>query len=37
MLKFGGCGHQAAGTCQVEHSIAAGILDELIEEINNDG
>jgi nanoRNase/pAp phosphatase (c-di-AMP/oligoRNAs hydrolase) len=37
MLKYGGGGHQAAGTCQVGHSLAAGILDELIEEINNDG
>jgi nanoRNase/pAp phosphatase (c-di-AMP/oligoRNAs hydrolase) len=37
MLKYGGGGHEAAGTCQVGHSLAAAILNELIEEINNDG
>jgi nanoRNase/pAp phosphatase (c-di-AMP/oligoRNAs hydrolase) len=37
MLKYGGGGHEAAGTCQVGHSLASAILNELIEEINNDG
>ncbi len=37
MLKYGGGGHQAAGTCQVGHSHAETILGELIKEINEDG
>jgi nanoRNase/pAp phosphatase (c-di-AMP/oligoRNAs hydrolase) len=32
MLKFGGGGHQAAGTCQLGHSLASAILAEFIEE-----
>ncbi len=31
MLTFGGGGHVAAGTCQVENDKAAAVLDELIE------
>jgi nanoRNase/pAp phosphatase (c-di-AMP/oligoRNAs hydrolase) len=37
MLKYGGGGHQAAGTCQVPHDIADATLDELIQQINTDG
>ena len=37
MLAFGGGGHAAAGTCQVENDKAAAVLDELIELINQDG
>lgn len=37
MLKYGGGGHQAAGTCQVGHSHAETILAELVQEINQDG
>jgi len=37
MLKYGGGGHENAGTCQVENDEAAGVLDELIEQINADG
>jgi len=37
MLKYNGGGHQAAGTCQVDHNDAEAILTELIKEINNDG
>ena len=37
MLTFGGGGHVAAGTCQVENDKAAAVLDELIELINQDG
>lgn len=37
MLKYGGGGHQAAGTCQIEHDKAEEVLKELIEQINNDG
>jgi nanoRNase/pAp phosphatase (c-di-AMP/oligoRNAs hydrolase) len=35
-LRFGGGGHQAAGTCQVENSWAERALMELIESIHND-
>ncbi len=37
MLKYGGGGHQAAGTCQIETEKAEAVLAELIETINNDG
>lgn len=37
MLKYGGGGHQAAGTCQVDHDKAVETLSELIEQINKDG
>jgi len=37
MLKYGGGGHAAAGTCQVPNDQAAKVLDELIEAINSDG
>lgn len=37
MLKYGGGGHQAAGTCQVENDKAQEVLQELINKINNDG
>lgn len=37
MLKYGGGGHQAAGTCQVDHDKADDVLKELIEQINKDG
>jgi len=37
MLKYGGGGHAAAGTCQVPNDQAAKILEELIETINSDG
>ncbi|WP_027858115.1 exopolyphosphatase [Marinobacterium jannaschii] len=37
MLKYGGGGHQAAGTCQVENDQAETVLDELIARINADG
>lgn len=37
MLKYGGGGHQAAGTCQVDHDKAVATLSELIEQINQDG
>jgi len=37
MLKYGGGGHQAAGTCQVEHDQSADTLSALIEQINADG
>jgi len=33
MLKYGGGGHEAAGTCQVENDDAARVLGELTEAI----
>jgi len=35
MLKHGGGGHQAAGTCQVSNQDADSVLAELISKINN--
>ena len=37
MLKYGGGGHQAAGTCQVPNDQAEVVLKELIARINADG
>lgn len=37
MLKYGGGGHQAAGTCQVANDQAETVLNELIAQINKDG
>ncbi|MDP2962822.1 MAG: exopolyphosphatase [Sulfurimicrobium sp.] len=37
MLQYGGGGHQAAGTCQVDNDKAAAVLKELIARINADG
>ncbi len=37
MLRYGGGGHEAAGTCQVNEEDAPRILQELITEINKDG
>ena len=37
MLKYGGGGHQAAGTCQVNNDQAQTVLDALIQKINQDG
>jgi nanoRNase/pAp phosphatase (c-di-AMP/oligoRNAs hydrolase) len=36
-LSYGGGGHDAAGTCQVDNDRAATVLDELIRRINTDG
>lgn len=35
-LNYGGGGHRAAGTCQVNHEDAAMVQQELIEQINAD-
>lgn len=35
-LRYGGGGHRAAGTCQVEHSMADKVLGELIEAAQRD-
>lgn len=37
MLHYGGGGHDAAGTCQIENEHADSARDELIEQINADG
>jgi nanoRNase/pAp phosphatase (c-di-AMP/oligoRNAs hydrolase) len=37
MLKYGGGGHRAAGTCQVSADAADATIKELIEAINADG
>ncbi|GLR12133.1 exopolyphosphatase [Chitinimonas prasina] len=36
-LKYGGGGHGAAGTCQVENDQAVAVLAELVSKINADG
>jgi len=36
-LNYGGGGHHAAGTCQIDNDKAEVILEELIEKINLDG
>ena len=36
MLRYGGGGHQAAGTCQVDNDNAEQVLQELIAAINAD-
>jgi nanoRNase/pAp phosphatase (c-di-AMP/oligoRNAs hydrolase) len=37
MLQYGGGGHQAAGTCQIDNAKAADTLQALIAKINADG
>lgn len=37
MLKYGGGGHEAAGTCQIENAQSEAVLSELIAQINRDG
>jgi nanoRNase/pAp phosphatase (c-di-AMP/oligoRNAs hydrolase) len=37
MLKYGGGGHEAAGTCQVANEEADTILAQLVQTINADG
>ena len=37
MLQYGGGGHQAAGTCQVDNDRAEAVLAELTTRINADG
>ena len=36
-LKYGGGGHHAAGTCQIDNDKAESILEDIIEKINQDG
>lgn len=37
MLKYGGGGHKAAGTCQIDNDKAEQVQQELITAITNDG
>jgi nanoRNase/pAp phosphatase (c-di-AMP/oligoRNAs hydrolase) len=37
MLSRGGGGHDAAGTCQIDHDEADAVLGELIARLNADG
>lgn len=37
MLRYGGGGHQNAGTCQIENDKASKILNELIAQIEHNG
>jgi len=37
MLQYGGGGHNAAGTCQIQNDKAQVVLEELIKTITNDG
>ena len=37
MLKYGGGGHEAAGTCQIDNDKADAVLKELVAKINADG
>lgn len=36
-LRYGGGGHLAAGTCQVDHDRAPQVLKEVVTQINEDG
>lgn len=36
-LRYGGGGHMAAGTCQIDHERAAQVMKEIITQINEDG
>ncbi|HEY1481048.1 MAG TPA: exopolyphosphatase, partial [Gaiellales bacterium] len=37
MLRYGGGGHVAAGTCQIDTDDAPRVLDELVDEITRNG
>ena len=37
MLAYGGGGHEAAGTCQIENEHAEQVLGELVAQLNQDG
>jgi nanoRNase/pAp phosphatase (c-di-AMP/oligoRNAs hydrolase) len=37
MLKYGGGGHENAGTCQVDNDSADQVLQQLIDQITTDG
>ena len=37
MLRYGGGGHENAGTCQIDNAQAEAVLKELVAKINADG
>ncbi|MBL4690179.1 MAG: exopolyphosphatase, partial [Rhodospirillales bacterium] len=37
MLKYGGGGHENAGTCQIDNDDAERVLAELTAQITTDG
>lgn len=37
MLRYGGGGHEAAGTCQIDNDKADEVLQELVAQITKDG
>lgn len=37
MLKYGGGGHERAGTCQVTNAEADKVLEDLVKQMNEDG
>ncbi|HRQ59986.1 MAG TPA: exopolyphosphatase [Alphaproteobacteria bacterium] len=37
MLEYGGGGHEAAGTCQVDNLQSEGVMQEIIRKINEKG
>ncbi|MBI4819293.1 MAG: exopolyphosphatase [Deltaproteobacteria bacterium] len=37
MLAYGGGGHEAAGTCQIDTNDAEGVLGKLVSQITSDG
>jgi nanoRNase/pAp phosphatase (c-di-AMP/oligoRNAs hydrolase) len=37
MLEYGGGGHEAAGTCQVDNAMAEEVRQALIDRITTDG
>lgn len=36
-LRYGGGGHMAAGTCQVDHDRVEQVIKEIVSQINEDG
>ena len=36
-LRYGGGGHMAAGTCQIDHERAPQVIQEIVSQINEDG
>ncbi len=37
MLEYGGGGHEAAGTCQIDNHNVADVLSEIVVKVNRDG
>ena len=37
MLEYGGGGHDAAGTCQVDHDMADQVLEDLVKALDAEG